>query len=292
MNLEILVQSMVKRRRAFICGWPVEHSRSPIIHNYWIKKHRLDGVYIKQPVKPENFAGFLASLAKKDLLGGNVTIPHKEQAFNLIKYLDPVAKRLGAVNTVWFEDTKLHGANTDGYGFLANLDQCAPGWDNNNTGDKEAIVLGAGGASRAIIDAILMRGFKKVHVINRTLSRASKLVDLFGPAVSAHQWNDIQQLMKNVILLVNTTSMGMNHMPLLEIDLNPLPDNCVVSDIVYAPLQTLLLKQANSRGLRTVDGLGMLLHQAVPGFELWFGTRPEVTDDLRQLIIRDLAEKQ
>lgn len=281
---------MAEHQRAFICGWPVEHSRSPIIHNYWLKTHRISGEYIKIPVPPADFSNFVTNIAAKQLLGGNITLPHKENAFELVQALDPVAKRLGAVNTVWLQNGVLHGANTDGYGFLANLDQQSPGWDKLLDNQKMAIVLGAGGASRAIIDALFSRGFANIKIVNRTIAKASNIAGQYDKGVSAHQWNEIPALMRNASLLVNTTSLGMIGKQPLDIDLTPLPDHCLVSDIVYVPLKTPLLRQAENRGLKTVDGLGMLLHQAVPGFEKWFAIKPEVTPQLRQLVINDLAD--
>ena len=280
---------MDRNTTAFICGWPVAHSRSPIVHNYWIKQHKIKGQYIKQPVSPQDFTKFINSLVGGCYLGGNVTLPHKEAAFELIEHLDPAAKRLGAVNTLWIENGKLHGANTDGYGFLANLDQFASGWDNSDKKQRTVIILGAGGAARAIVDAVASRGFENIKIVNRTVSRAEKLASVFGNNTTAHGWQELSNLMKNAGLLVNTTSLGMEGNAPLDINLDPLPTNCLVNDIVYAPLETQLLKQAALRGLGVVDGLGMLLHQAVPGFEKWFGVRTEVTDELRRLVIDDLV---
>lgn len=280
---------MDRNNTAFICGWPVAHSRSPIIHNYWIKQHQIVGEYIKKPISPQDLTKFINSLVGGNYLGGNVTLPHKEAAFELVEHLDPAAKRLGAVNTLWIENGKLHGANTDGYGFLANLDQFAVGWDDLDKKQKPVIVLGAGGAARAIVDAVASRGFQNIKIVNRTVLRAKKLASAFGENITAHEWLELPKLMKNTGLLVNTTSLGMEGKAPLEIDLDPLPFNCLVNDIVYVPLETQLLKQAASRGLGVVDGLGMLLHQAVPGFEKWFGVRPEVTDELRRLVSDDLV---
>lgn len=280
---------MIRDNTAFICGWPVDHSRSPIIHNYWIKHHKIIGEYTKRAIAPQDFTKFIKCLIETGFLGGNVTLPHKEAAFELIENLDPAARRLGAVNTVWFENGNLYGANTDGYGFLANLDQFSIGWDRSDKKKQAVIVLGAGGAARAIVDALTSRGFQDIKIINRTVLRAEKLTNTFGKNISAHEWRALPKLMENAGLLVNTTSLGMEGKDPLEIDLDPAPLNCLVNDIVYAPLETQLLKQAKSRGLDVVDGLGMLLHQAVPGFEKWFGVRPEVTDELRRLVIDDLV---
>ena len=280
---------MDRNNTVFICGWPVAHSRSPIIHNYWIKHHKIEAKYTKQPISPQDFPIFINNLVEYSYLGGNVTLPHKETAYELVKHLDPVAKRLGAVNTLWIENGQLHGANTDGHGFLANLDQFAVGWDDLDKKQQTVIVLGAGGAARAIVDAIVSRGFQNIKIVNRTVSRAKKLASVFGNDTSAHEWQELPKLLQNTGLLVNTTSLGMEGKAPLEIDLDPLPSNCLVNDIVYVPLKTPLLKQAALRDLIAVDGLGMLLHQAVPGFEKWFGVRPKVTDELRRLVIDDLA---
>ncbi len=278
---------MDKSNKAFVCGWPVDHSRSPVIHNYWLQHHGLEGAYVKQAVSVGDLPGFLGNLSKNGFVGGNITLPHKEQTCGIVDRLDPVAKKLGAVNTVWLENGTLHGANTDGYGFLANLDQRAMGWDKGKD-RRIATVLGAGGASRAIIFALQSRGFTDIRLVNRTLSKAEELARLFMPGVTALGFDSLPGAMRDTRLLVNTTSMGMTGKSHLEIDLQPLPDSCLVTDIVYTPLQTVLLRDAQKRGLVTVDGLGMLLHQAVPGFEKWFGVRPKVTDQLRQMVIEDL----
>ncbi len=281
---------MADHKKAFICGWPVAHSRSPVIHRYWLRQLGIKGDYLKQPVQAENLPDFLKNIANKGFVGGNVTLPHKEQAFALADVVDQHARALGAVNTLWLEDEKLHGSNTDGYGFLANLDQHAKGWDERN--DMAAIVLGAGGAARAIVHAIQSRGFSEIHLINRTRSRAVAIAGHFSRGITPHIWEELPALMPNCALLVNTTSLGMDGKAELEIDLAPLPKKCLVSDIVYMPLETALLKQARALGLKNVDGLGMLLHQAVPGFEKWFGARPVVDDALRRLVIEDMGAGQ
>lgn len=281
---------MVDLVNTFVCGWPIEHSRSPIIHNYWIKRYGLRGKYEKLPVSPDDLTEFINCLPEGIYLGGNVTIPHKEKAYELIENLDPVAKKLGAVNTIWVSNQKIYGANTDGYGFLANLDQGVPDWDNENRKFQPVVILGAGGAARAIVDAAQSRGFSNIKIVNRTLSRAENLAIFFGEGVSAHCWEELPNLMEATGLIVNTTSLGMAGNHPLDIDLNILTKDCLVSDIVYVPLQTKFLQQAAERGLKTVDGLGMLLHQAVPGFEKWYGVKPEVSDELRALVISDLKE--
>jgi shikimate dehydrogenase len=271
-------------KKAFVTGHPIAHSRSPKIHGYWLRKYGIDGSYRAIDVAPADFADFLKSLGENGYRGGNVTIPHKEAAFAGVARRDHAADAIGAVNTLWFEDGLLWGGNTDGYGFAANLDDHAPGWAANGP----AVVLGAGGASRAVIHALKERGIKDVRIVNRTLARAEELSRHFGASVSAHAPSALGELLADAGLLVNTTALGMHGNEVLAADPAGLPDHAVVTDIVYVPLETPLLAAARARGLRTVDGLGMLLHQAVPGFERWFGRKPEVTPELRRLIVADI----
>lgn len=271
---------------ACVIGWPVKHSRSPIIHRHWLSELRLAGDYVRHPVEPEHAAAFFADFAQGPFVGCNVTVPHKEVAFASVDHADAVATALGAVNTVWLENGRLLGSNTDAEGFVANLDHLAPGFDAN---PGEAIVLGAGGAARAVIWALKARGFAPIHVINRTRDRAEAMAERFGSDVRAAGWENLPALLPNASLLVNTTSLGMEGQPPLVIDLAAARDDLLVTDIVYIPLETPLLKAARARGLKTVDGLGMLLHQAVPGFERWFGRRPVVTPELRRLILADMG---
>ena len=271
---------------ACVIGWPVKHSRSPIIHRHWLAELGLTGDYVRHPVEPEHAADFFANFAGGPFIGCNVTVPHKEVAFASVAHADAVATALGAVNTVWLEDGRLMGSNTDAEGFIANLDQLAPGFDAN---PGAAIVLGAGGAARAVIWALQARGFAPIHVVNRTRDRAEAMAERFGPDIRPAGWNDLPALLPQAGLLVNTTSLGMEGQPPLTIDLAAARDDLLVTDIVYIPLETPLLKAARSRGLQTVDGLGMLLHQAVPGFERWFGPRPVVTPELRRLILADMG---
>ncbi|OLP42613.1 shikimate dehydrogenase [Rhizobium oryziradicis] len=281
-----------KMKHAFVVGYPITHSRSPMIHGYWLKQHGISGGYEKLAVEPVDFAGFLSKLLRSDsgYQGGNVTIPHKESAYQLADYPDALAEELGAANTLWLENGALHATNTDGYGFIANLDQQQPGWDNTDC----AVVLGAGGASRAIIQAIRNRGIAKIHVVNRTKEKAQDLATRFGPSVEGHGFDALNDVLQGAGLLINTTSLGMSKASNADSEAFPtiawekLAADAVVTDIVYVPLETELLRRAREAGFATVDGLGMLLHQAVPGFEKWFGVRPEVTDELRQLIIVDL----
>ncbi|MBZ9675214.1 shikimate dehydrogenase [Mesorhizobium sp. ES1-1] len=271
--------------KAFVTGHPIKHSRSPKIHGHWLAEHGIDGSYEAIDVAPADFAAFLATLRKNGYRGGNVTIPHKEAAFAQAGRRDDAAEQIGAVNTLWFEDGDLWGGNTDAHGFAANLDDHAPGWAANGP----AVVLGAGGASRAVIHALKQRGVSDIRIVNRTLARAQELRDRFGAGVTAHGLEAIGELLSDAGLLVNTTALGMHGNEGLSADPGRLPSHAIVTDIVYVPLETPLLAAARSRGLATVDGLGMLLHQAVPGFKRWFGVRPQVTAELRALIVADLA---
>jgi len=275
---------MVDYPKAFVTGFPIRHSRSPLIHAYWLKQYGLDGSYQAVEIAPEGFADFILALPRNGYAGGNVTIPHKEHAFALCSRHDPAAEDIGAVNTLWFGDGKLIGGNTDAYGFIANLDALSPGWDRR----KSALVLGAGGASRAVVYALKQRGFDDIRIVNRTLDRARELADRFGTGISVHEWRAVAELLRDAALIVNTTSLGMEGKDDMAVDLSMADPAALVTDIVYVPLETPLLKKARERGLKTVDGLGMLLHQAVPGFERWFGVRPEVTAELRTLILANI----
>ncbi|ARO28031.1 shikimate 5-dehydrogenase 1 [Rhizobium sp. NXC14] len=271
---------------AFVTGFPIKHSRSPLIHGYWLKTLGLPGSYRAHEVTPDAFHDFIASLkdGSSGFIGGNVTIPHKELAFRLADKPDDLAHELGASNTLWLEDGLLHATNTDGRGFTANLDERHSGWDRHDT----AVVFGAGGASRAIIQAVRDRGFREIHVVNRTVERAQELADRFGPRVRAHPVGALAEVMHGAGLFINTTSLGMDGEAAPSIDFAPLATDAVVTDIVYIPLKTPILRQAEEQGLSVVDGLGMLLHQAVPGFEKWFRKRPVVDAALRALIIADM----
>jgi shikimate dehydrogenase len=271
--------------RACVAGWPVDHSRSPLIHSYWLRKLGIEGVYGKTAVPPGQFPAFAEGIGKDGLVGANVTIPHKERALAL-SVPDDRARAVGAANTLWYDGGELRSTNTDIEGFINNLDVCAPGWDK--AGD--ALVLGAGGSSRAVVFGLLERGIARVHLANRSIERARALADQFGARVRPLAWDAVAGLLPRAELLVNTTSLGMHGQPALEIDAGRLPAHAVVADLVYVPLQTPLLEAAQARGLKTADGLGMLLHQAVRGFELWFGQRPEVTSALRALVEADLTK--
>jgi len=271
-------------RAACVIGWPVEHSRSPLIHNYWLKHYGIAGEYRRELVPREELAAFLGSLAARGYVGANVTVPHKEAALALSKP-DERAHAVGAVNTLWFDGGVLRSTNTDVEGFLDNLDACAPHWDR---GTGKAVVLGAGGAARAVIYGLLTRGVGQIVVVNRTPSRSEMLRQAFGGSVRVAQWDEAGGNLTDAALLVNTTTLGMKGQPGLSIDLAPLPGHAIVADLVYVPVSTPLLAAAKARGLRTADGLGMLLHQAVRGFALWFGTEPDVNPPLRALVEADL----
>jgi shikimate dehydrogenase len=273
-------------RAACVVGWPVRHSRSPVIHGHWITQYRLDAVYRLEEIAPEAFADFIAHLSERGYVGANITIPHKEAALAMSES-DDRARAVGAANTLWYDRGHLLSTNTDVEGFTANLDACVPGWEKRV---GEAVVLGAGGSARAIIYGLIERGIGKINVVNRTPERAQALQALFGPAVQPAHWAALPHLFSRTGLLVNTTSLGMTGQPPLMIDLDPLPRHAVVADLVYAPLETPLLAAARARGLAVADGLGMLLYQAVRGFQMWFGVRPEVTPQLRALVETDLAK--
>jgi shikimate dehydrogenase len=272
-------------RAACLIGWPAAHSRSPLIHHYWLRTLGIEGGYNIEAVPPEGFAEFVLHLSTHGFVGANVTIPHKERALAL-SLPDARARAVGAANTLWYEGGELRSTNTDIEGFINNLDACAPDW----SAVTEALVLGAGGASRAVVFGLVERGVKHVHLVNRSLDRARALADQFGARVHPAPWDAIGDLLPRAGLLVNTTSLGMHGQPALELDVGLLPSDAVVADLVYVPLRTPLLAAAQARGLKVADGLGMLLHQAVRGFELWFGVRPRVTSDLRALIEADLTK--
>jgi shikimate dehydrogenase len=279
--------------RAFVIGWPIAHSRSPLIHDYWLKTLGLPGSYERIAVRPEALTEFLGNFASEGFVGGNVTIPHKESAFALCIETSPRAGLLRAVNTLWMEGGKLHGDNTDAAGFLASLDADAPGWAEPC---EKAVVIGAGGAARSIVSAIMSRNRCRVTLINRSRARGVELIDLAhaidpAPTIELADFSGLPDCLADADLLVNTTSLGMANQPPLNVDLTPLPDHAVVADIVYVPLETELLAAAHARGLRTSGGLGMLLHQAAPGFARWFGTLPQVTQELRDLVARDIASQ-
>ncbi len=273
-------------RIAGVIGWPVTHSRSPRLHGYWLRELGIDGAYIPLAVPPDRLDAALKGLPALGFRGANVTVPHKTAALAACDSLDRAARAIGAVNTIVVgADGTLAGSNTDAMGFLANLNQ-ESGFVPTG---KRAAVLGAGGAARAVAWALADAGAGAVTVVNRTLSRAEALAAEFGGPLVARPWPALAEVLATADLLVNATSLGMQGAAPLEVDLSPLGANTVVNDIVYSPLETDLLRQARGRGLAAVDGLGMLLHQAAPGFERWFGTRPAVTPALRSFVLQDLA---
>jgi shikimate dehydrogenase len=279
---------MSKEHKAVcVIAWPAGHSRSPLIHNYWIKQHKLDAEYRREAVPPDKFAAFVENLRAHGYIGANITVPHKEVALAMSEP-DDRARAVGAANTLWHDGDTLRSTNTDVEGFLANLHVAAPGWDR---GLETAVVLGAGGGARAVVFSLLQREVGRVYVINRTRERAQALKKKFGARVHLAGWNETTGLLGGAGILVNTTTLGMVGQPSLEINLR-CPASLVVADLVYAPLETGLLASARARGLRTADGLGMLLHQAVRGFQLWFGVRPEVTPELRAMVEADLLKKK
>ncbi|MEO8675838.1 MAG: shikimate dehydrogenase [Casimicrobiaceae bacterium] len=270
--------------RACVIGHPIAHSRSPLIHGHWLAELGIAGAYEKMDVPPDAFPDFLTHLRANGYVGANVTVPHKQVAYRLVERRDPAAEAVGAVNTIWYEGDVLCGGNSDVHGFIANLDQVAPGWDVANA---RAVVLGAGGAAHAAAFGLAMRGVA-VAVVNRTEARARELASSLGHGISAHGMAELPQLLAAADVLANCTSLGMVHEPPLAIDLGPLKATAVVCDAVYVPLETALLTEAAARGHRIVDGLGMLLQQAGYGFRKWFGATPTVTAELRELIVADI----
>lgn len=275
-------------RKAFVVGHPIAHSRSPLIHGYWLRHLGIEGSYERVDVPPEEFEAFIQTLAQTGFVGGNITIPHKEAAYRLADRLTPRAQKIGAVNTLVVDNNGILGDNTDAPGFIAHLDQSlGPHWLQRSGGT--AVVLGAGGAARAVVAGLAERGVDRIVIANRSFDRACALVTIDPERIEVIDWNALPKRLAEVDLLVNTTSLGMTGHPPLELDFDSLPSTAAVADIVYAPLETTLLANARARGLSVVDGLGMLLHQAVPSFDAWFGIRPQVTSELHDLIVADLA---
>lgn len=273
-------------REACVIGWPIEHSRSPAIHGYWLKAYGIAGRYRKVAVREADLASFLTGLEGQGYVGCNVTVPHKEAAFRIAREREPSAVAVGAANTLWLDRGRLVAANTDTYGYMTYLTAAAPGWGRR---DAPVAVLGAGGAARAIVYGFLEAGVSEVRLFNRSRERAEVLARSFGARVRVFDWSERGQKSAASAVLVNTTSLGLKHQGDLGIDFSSFHASTVVSDIVYVPLRTAFLAAAELHGLRTVDGLGMLLNQAVPGFEKWFGVRPEVSADLYCRIADDIA---
>lgn len=285
-KIEIQTAS-IHTKRAGVMGWPVDHSLSPRVHGFWLKQHAIDGSYVRIPVEPQNLESKLRALKSDGFVGCNITVPHKEAALKIVDEVHPLALRIGAVNTVVVrEDGSLYGFNTDGFGFLENLRQ---GYPKYSPAKGPAVVLGAGGAARAVVAALLDGGVPEVRILNRTLDRAqdlgAQLAGIGSGTITVIPWDNRADALNGAALLTNTTTLGMQGKPPLELDIDELPLDCLVNDIVYAPLQTDLLARAKARNNPVVDGLGMLLHQARPGFEAWFGRMPDVTQALRDYVL-------
>ena len=272
---------------AFVVGNPIKHSMSPILHGYWLKKYGIDGNYEPVELDPDDLSAFMQKLARGYYSGGNVTIPFKEAVLNYCDHLDPAAQSIGAVNTLWTENGRIYGGNTDSHGFTANLDSSAPGWENL----RRALVIGAGGAARAVLHGLIHRKFEEIKIVNRTQSRAKKLAQYFGNQISVAGLPEKLPPQYREALIVNASSLGMAGQKPLNLDLEGLGQDAIICDLVYNPLTTPLLEQAAQKGARTVDGLGMLIHQAVPAFERFFGHRPEIDLLLREKIVTKLMKK-
>jgi len=271
---------------AGVMGWPVAHSRSPLIHNHWLETHALPGAYVLLPVQPARLEAALRGLAALGFQGCNLTIPHKVAALGLVDALDANARRVGAINTIVVQpDGALHGFNNDGFGYIESLREAKPDW---RAGDGPVTVLGAGGAARAVVLALADQGATEIRLVNRTLERAQALAQEFGPSVQAFDWAQRHAALEGAALLVNTTNQGMEGYPPLDLRLDALPVTALVSDIIYVPLETPLLAAARQRGNTTVNGLGMLLHQARPAFAAWFGVLPAVDEELRKIVEKTL----
>ena len=269
---------------AGVMGWPVAHSRSPAIHNYWIRQYKLNGAYGLFPVEPNNLEKAIRGLQALGLAGCNITIPHKVDAMKFMDWVDPLAQRMGAINTIVVQPNgALHGFNNDGFGFIQSLREAQPAW---RADAGPVVVLGAGGAARGIVVSLIDAGATEIRILNRTYSKADTLAQEFGVAVTAFHWDERHEALTDAALLVNTTNQGMHGQPALEIELARLPTTALVADAIYIPLETPLLEAARRRGNTTVNGLGMLLHQARPAFKAWFGVMPEVTPELRETIVR------
>jgi len=274
---------------AGIMGWPVAHSRSPALHGYWLKKYDIDGAYVPMAVKPENLRRALQALPALGFAGCNLTIPHKEDALRAVDSYEPSAKRAGGVNTIVIDARgNIVGSSSDGYGFIAALRAAAPRFD---PAAAPAVVLGAGGAARAIVAALLDHGARDVRLVNRTPERATRLAKDLGGDVRGAVWEKRAEALADAGLLVNATSLGMEGQPVLDLPLDALPLDAIVNDIVYVPLETPLLAAARARGNLCVDGLGMLLHQAAPGFEAWFAVKPAIDEGLRHAVLATLQKK-
>lgn len=268
---------------AGVMGWPVAHSRSPVIHTHWIQQHGRSGAYGRFAVRPERLEAALRGLSALGMAGCNITLPHKIEAMRWVDHVDPLGRRMGAINLVVVQaDGALHGFNTDGYGFIQSLRDAKPDW-RADTGP--IVVLGGGGAARAIVLSLIDAGASSIRLINRTRSKAQALADEFGPVVAVFDWSERHDALAGAAMLVNTTDQGMHGKTDLDLQLDALPTDALVCDAIYIPLETTLLASARARGNLTVNGLGMLLNQARPAFKAWFGVDPEVTPALREALI-------
>ncbi len=269
---------------AAVIGHPIAHSKSPNVHGYWLRKYGLKGHYIPMDIEPDKLSDLLPRLADLGFVGANVTIPHKEKVMEIADLITDRATLIGAANTLIFrKDGRIHADNTDGYGFIENIRQSIPDW---NPKSGPAVVFGAGGASRAVLASLLDVGVPKIMLSNRTRIRAEKLKEDFGNRIQVVEWVQAGNVLEDADLVVNTTSLGMTGKPEMRVPLDGLRPGTIVNDLVYTPLQTRLLATAEQQKCRVVDGLGMLLHQAVPGFERWFGKRPEVDENVRAAVLR------
>jgi shikimate dehydrogenase len=275
-------------KKACVIGWPIKHSRSPIIHNYWLSLHRIDGVYESVAVEPKNLHSFIRNLESNGYQGCNVTIPHKEAVVEAVDEFDNIVAQTGSLNTVYVCDKKILGTSTDGEGFLNNICAHYPDFDIQ---DKTVFILGAGGSAKAICQKLISAKARRIFVLNRTKERALELQNHFGTIIQVVETTEIQERLKISDLLINTTSQGMTGQAALDFDIASLPAHAIVADIVYVPLKTKLIETAEVRHLKTVPGLGMLLHQAVEGFERWFGVRPSVTQELYDLVEADIVSE-
>lgn len=270
--------------RAGVAGYPVKHSKSPFIHNYWLKKYKINAVYTAEEIHPEKLEDFFSSLSDNGFAGVNVTVPHKVETLKYMDVLSPEAQKAGAVNTVVVQKNgKLYGHNTDGFGFLANILEHKPGFDVQK---RPVVVLGTGGAARGICAALVLAGVPEIRLVYRTKEKADALASAVGGNFSPVEWAGKEEALKGAGLLANATTLGMNGFDPLKISLENLSEDAVVSDLVYAPLETDLLKQARKKGIASADGLGMLLHQARPAFKAWFGIMPDITPELREGVLR------
>ncbi len=270
-------------RRAGVMGWPMTHSKSPAVHGFWLDQYEINGSYVRLPVEPRHLAAALKSLPEEGFAGVNLTVPHKETAFDLVDEVSADARRIGAINTIFVSDEGgLRATNTDAYGFIVNLQMSVPDFD---LASGPAVVLGAGGAARAVCVALQDAGVPEIRLVNRTVSRAEALAKNLGGDIEVTPWDERTDQLSGAVLLINTTTLGMTGQWPLQMDITPFVNDGVVIDLVYTPIETPLLTAARARGLRTVDGLGMLLYQAQAGFEGWFGRKPKITHALRTHVL-------